>query len=912
MNPFGGILTRSSTRSGRDHYLGGKDGGRRASRRGGGVVIAQPFVAVHRGQVVNDLLRDLDDVTATCTPRVVYLEAPLGWGKTRIVQEFYARLAATQPRPAYWPVSLTSEETPDARALHFQRKRLRPRPFVVDSDVRPPWIWLAIEVDQSLLPRPDEIHRSLVEQLEPHLFATLRMQKLGTAALRLAGGLLFTLVGLPPTVEQIADLLDVSRTAAADLRGTWSRQITVNGAPPVSEGSARLWKLLSTVWGSDGRGGPPIILVIEDAHSLSQQSVELLRTVLAARLPCLVVACGWPLGDSERHAPMRELMSDAPEGLRVRSLERVGVDDARELVLLLHPGTQQNVAQALAERCGGNLYALRLLLVNQQAVPGEPFDADPEWLRQVDTDLHAQLAQMLDQTSAAARTALAAMAVAGYRMPEQVAAAVMVAVPPASLDAATATDWVHRETPFAELVTFLEPIRQEVALGYADRRLPSPIRAGILRRGLDTVRMMLDDDVPDVDRDLLHVLHLSLAERVVDRDEDALARSVVALLLSFWEQRAMIAMQVLEARSDTLVRRDRLGPEAAAELALVRAQSVRHITERYDSRFVSSLDQAEALVTRVADDRPDLLAQLRLEQSRLHRAHWLRELRDLDRARREVDEALEIVENLGDSAGERLLHSARGCEYSQVAAEGDRRRAKGMAIAESARVSALAGGPTTASIGSLAEAAHIAARVDLNEGIALSRQVLDAKADQLGSLRHPNVAISRKDLAVRLLRTNDEAYIDEALALIDDALGVLMPAYGPDHRSVLNAKQARSYALQRLAARYWGIGDVSSSLECAREALAVAVDVRARREQIAPEAEFLLSDERIALATAWSGDPAGIARLYEVLRARREDRQQPPELAEVRWLVRDLAAALRRHDRAGEAAQLEQAYSVQA
>ena len=34
------------------------------------------------------------------------LTSPPGWGKTRIVQELYERLAADQPEPRYWPAAI--------------------------------------------------------------------------------------------------------------------------------------------------------------------------------------------------------------------------------------------------------------------------------------------------------------------------------------------------------------------------------------------------------------------------------------------------------------------------------------------------------------------------------------------------------------------------------------------------------------------------------------------------------------------------------------------------------------------------------------------------------------------------------------------------------------------------------------
>ena len=62
-----------------------------------------PFVGESRHLLVDGLVQLYDDVRQTGTSRWVSLEAPSGWGKTRVGRELYARLAASQTEPAYWP-----------------------------------------------------------------------------------------------------------------------------------------------------------------------------------------------------------------------------------------------------------------------------------------------------------------------------------------------------------------------------------------------------------------------------------------------------------------------------------------------------------------------------------------------------------------------------------------------------------------------------------------------------------------------------------------------------------------------------------------------------------------------------------------------------------------------------------------
>ena len=70
-------------------------------------------------------------------PCLVSLEAPSGWGKTRVGREFYARLAADrQSEPRYWPAVI---EDPDQC-----RKAVRPARFERPGGSLPKFFWWGI------------------------------------------------------------------------------------------------------------------------------------------------------------------------------------------------------------------------------------------------------------------------------------------------------------------------------------------------------------------------------------------------------------------------------------------------------------------------------------------------------------------------------------------------------------------------------------------------------------------------------------------------------------------------------------------------------------------------------------------------------------------------------------------------
>jgi hypothetical protein len=110
----------------------------------GGEATESPFVGDQRRQLVDSLLADFDEVSESGTPRWLSLEGHLGWGKTRIVQEFYRRLAAErQPAGGYWPLSLIPD-VPRARGGTVMRKRVYPEQVVRQAGVLPQWFWWGI------------------------------------------------------------------------------------------------------------------------------------------------------------------------------------------------------------------------------------------------------------------------------------------------------------------------------------------------------------------------------------------------------------------------------------------------------------------------------------------------------------------------------------------------------------------------------------------------------------------------------------------------------------------------------------------------------------------------------------------------------------------------------------------------
>ena len=95
--------------------------------------IEPPFVGEPRHELVERLLADFDHISQSGTPRWWSIEERSGWGKTRIVQELYRRLAADRQSGAkYWPPSLLPQASvvKNAGLSMSMRKRVFPEQVV--------------------------------------------------------------------------------------------------------------------------------------------------------------------------------------------------------------------------------------------------------------------------------------------------------------------------------------------------------------------------------------------------------------------------------------------------------------------------------------------------------------------------------------------------------------------------------------------------------------------------------------------------------------------------------------------------------------------------------------------------------------------------------------------------------------
>jgi len=89
------------------------------------------FLGQARIALVGQLRRAFEEAVRSGELRVVAVESPAGWGKTRVVQELYGQLAMLQQRPAYWPHGLDVT----------QRHCVFPPEPTITAGSRPTYFW---------------------------------------------------------------------------------------------------------------------------------------------------------------------------------------------------------------------------------------------------------------------------------------------------------------------------------------------------------------------------------------------------------------------------------------------------------------------------------------------------------------------------------------------------------------------------------------------------------------------------------------------------------------------------------------------------------------------------------------------------------------------------------------------------
>ena len=354
-------------------------------------IVESPFVGASRIALVEALLDAFDRVRTSCEPLWISLESPTGWGKTRVVQEFYKRLAEERQRvPHYWPNTLL-DSAGDARALSTpegRRKRVYPERPTRAAGSEPEWFWWGVSC-AFRHGTPTESLADDLNQLRVHIDhlehrwarharlgarvrhgARRRRRDAGEAAVEsIAENLVEVAIEIPLSsiglglaallTRWAADAIPAREHFVTRLQSVETLDATKRGDPDlVDELAVTIPRLAIPEL--------PIVIFIEDIHLADSSLVDLLaRLVQAPRAAILVVTSTWPGEIDDRTKPVSEFLARVPPNRVQRvtqhpddesaplfsgiSLEQLAPDDLAKIVRHALPRLDDDSVHLLVE-----------------------------------------------------------------------------------------------------------------------------------------------------------------------------------------------------------------------------------------------------------------------------------------------------------------------------------------------------------------------------------------------------------------------------------------------------------------------------------------------------------------------------------------------------------------------------------
>jgi hypothetical protein len=268
------------------------------------------FVGRGRQGIVAGLLEVFDHARRDQRPVWVSLEAPTGWGKTRIAREFYSALARTrQSEPAYWPLAISA----DRSRVSERRKVVNPPDFEHVPMSRPDYLWWGVACGmrngtptESLLQDVGVLRKHIdhlenawwyragfVEKFAHPAFLALRAKVLEdgvtavadyglTKAAELVGGALPGFSAMSWLVRKGVEQSKAARTRSKNLR---SAEEIVYQPSEVDEVESFLAKIAPLV---------PVVLLVEDVHDADDLLLDLLERLIRRDAPVMILTTGWP------------------------------------------------------------------------------------------------------------------------------------------------------------------------------------------------------------------------------------------------------------------------------------------------------------------------------------------------------------------------------------------------------------------------------------------------------------------------------------------------------------------------------------------------------------------------------------------------------------------------------------------
>ena len=533
------------------------------------------------------LVSGLQDLYKTCSeeshePMWVSLEAPSGWGKTRVGLEFYERLAATQTandEPAYWPDSIVDTE--------LGRKATRPRDFVRPAYSLPQYMWLGITCShrEGLV---SEAWREDIQQLECHLLFLEAAYRARTDVKERWGEALLAkrkeLAGLTITelVSQAAGALEVAfpgmglaKEAAAFAGKTIQERIKERkeiareskmGIPDKSGEVEHVVNYLARI----SKTALPVVLLVEDIHRADAMLYDFIDALMQRGGSVLIISTIWPEKATVATSPklielfdkhserLHRVAESAPvppfeEGAGLIELEE---EARKEILRSKFPNVDEDTAKSLLDRYVSPLALEAFCKIEywHSCFPDGDLQLDPEDIDELPGGLFDIYCSLWSQMSL---TEQATLAVGWHLSPENINAAV----------APGERRWSHPVLRDVMLsLTLSDRIHEEIAGTLSAQDEPGAwIRATdeYLRAFLEPLqsqvvelrqRSLLRQDLSGNDRTT--VLQ-ALASRLVDGSDEVrignTSRAVLALYRESYVSNHQVVAQAVDALLNDLI-----------------------------------------------------------------------------------------------------------------------------------------------------------------------------------------------------------------------------------------------------------------------------------------------------------------------------------------------------------------------
>ena len=381
---------------------------------------------IDRSGIVDYLGQWYDAVAAGHGPFVATLEAPMGMGKTWIIQRFFERLATgRQPGVPYWPTSVTGSDG----NLLTARKRIRPESFVAPGGATLPWLWWGIECQRSHVGSPMQSLVAAGPQLDAHAEAI--QSQVGAKAQRKEDALqaldaMFDLLG----VVNPGAAIDAAQTGwglfrSRQKRRNRAKELQVDRVVDPAERSRLLAVQLATSL-REVAAAVPVVLVVDDAQWADPALVSLLRHAAEIEHGRLLIVCGvWPealvqTSGTETFASWLTAYEAAHADRLARfRLEPMPDAGLAAMVQSVAGRTPPSTVQAIVELASGNPLTLNLILdldrVRRDIATDGSIDLDPAALTGLPRDAEALYQELWRQLPDDQRRVLAALALQGSR-----------------------------------------------------------------------------------------------------------------------------------------------------------------------------------------------------------------------------------------------------------------------------------------------------------------------------------------------------------------------------------------------------------------------------------------------------------------------------------------------------------------